>query len=230
MGAVPAQELDLEDFEARADYGYFTEDATGLRNLIRDARASLEKGGDVEGAHYALAFAQYRLGQVLAPKDQAAAAVAMASCIDEFGKTPESGASAEDNVLQAACHGQLAQLRTLTALLNSRLSVTRLEKARKLDARNPRLALIDAQEALRRGDKASALIRLKTATTLFEAAESARFAHAWGQADAWALLGSGLLEKGDTLAARSAIERALLIAPEYAMARRLLTRVSAPAR
>lgn len=227
---LPAQELDLQDFEARIDYGYFTEDAAALRNLIRDARASLEKGGDVAGAHYVLAFAQYRLGQVLASRDQSAAAAAMSACVDEFDKAGEAGAAAEDLALQAACYGQLAELRSLTALLNMRSSAARLEKARKLEPRNPRVALVEALEAQRRGEKATVLARVKVAVTLFDAAEPTPARHNWGQADAWALLGNSLLETGDALAARSAAERALLIAPDYAEARRLLARVSAARR
>ena len=48
----------------------------------------------------------------------------------------------------------------------------------------------------------------------------------WGAAETYAYLGRGYLEQGDVVAARDALERALLIAPDFALARRLLLRIT----
>ena len=48
----------------------------------------------------------------------------------------------------------------------------------------------------------------------------------WGAAETYAYLGRGYLEQGDVLAARDALERALLIAPDFALARRLLQKIT----
>jgi Tfp pilus assembly protein PilF len=48
----------------------------------------------------------------------------------------------------------------------------------------------------------------------------------WGAAEAYTYLGRGYLERGDVLNARDALERALLIAPDFAMAKRLLTKIT----
>ena len=42
----------------------------------------------------------------------------------------------------------------------------------------------------------------------------------WGEAEAWLFVGRALEEGGDLLGARNAYEKALLIAPEFAAARR----------
>ncbi|MBS0396914.1 MAG: hypothetical protein JSR54_20000, partial [Proteobacteria bacterium] len=44
----------------------------------------------------------------------------------------------------------------------------------------------------------------------------------WGEAEAWLFVGRALELAGDALAARNAYERALLVAPEFAAARRCL--------
>jgi Tfp pilus assembly protein PilF len=48
----------------------------------------------------------------------------------------------------------------------------------------------------------------------------------WGAAEAYVYLAKCQLDRGATLDARDALERALLIAPEFAEARRLMTRIT----
>jgi Tfp pilus assembly protein PilF len=48
----------------------------------------------------------------------------------------------------------------------------------------------------------------------------------WGLAEAYVYLARACLDKGDTVAARDALERALLAAPEFAEARRLMTKIT----
>jgi Tfp pilus assembly protein PilF len=61
---------------------------------------------------------------------------------------------------------------------------------------------------------------------MFEAARAtASTTPEWGAADAYAYLGRALYEARDVIAAREALERALLIAPEYAMARKLMSQI-----
>jgi tetratricopeptide (TPR) repeat protein len=48
----------------------------------------------------------------------------------------------------------------------------------------------------------------------------------WGEADAYLALGRIRLAKGEVLPARDALERALLVAPEFAAARKLLSEIT----
>jgi tetratricopeptide (TPR) repeat protein len=241
-GAAGAQELDAKDLENRADYAYFTEDAAALRNLIRESHSAFAKTAPDGAMHYALGFAYYRLGSVLARSDSSAAATAMSECVDALDEALEADEesaeayeeSAEAYALASACLGQLAALRTISAMVNGPKSAARMEKALKLAPRNPRVVLLDALGAYSKpkafgGDKAAALVKLRRAAELFDqaAAVSASATPGWGHADAQAALGRSLLESGDTLGARNALERALILAPDFAAARRLLAQVGA---
>jgi Tfp pilus assembly protein PilF len=48
---------------------------------------------------------------------------------------------------------------------------------------------------------------------------------AWGAADAWQALAQVYLDRGDAIAARAALEHALLLVPEYTAAHRLLNHI-----
>lgn len=106
-----------------------------------------------------------------------------------------------------------------------------LAKALQLAAHNPRVLLADAMSdyelpPTRGGNKERALGKLRRAVAAFEAERSgADPVPGWGAAEAWWLLGCDLLDHGDALAARDALEHALLIAPEFAQARRLMARI-----
>lgn len=227
------QEPEPKDLENRIEYSYFTEDAATLRNLIRAQHDAVAKGAATPEAHYILGFAQYRLGSVLAAKDESNAAEALSACVDELDEATEADEQfAEAYALQSACLGQLAGLRAMSAMINGPKSEARLEKALKLAPKNPRVALIDGLSDYRRpktfgGDKARALTKLKRAAELFDlSVQDPASMPSWGHADVYAALGRSLLEAGDTLGARNAIERALIIAPEFAQAQRLLARLT----
>jgi tetratricopeptide (TPR) repeat protein len=231
--AALAQEIDAKDLENRIDYAYFTEEATALRNLIRATQSTVAKAAYTPEIRYVLGFAQYRLGAVLAAKEESEAAKAMSECVDELDEATDADEQfAEAYALQSACYGQLAALSAMSAMISGPKSGARLDKARKLAPQNPRVALVDALGTYSRprifgGDKAQALTKLKLAAELFDkAAPNPATVPSWGHADAYAALGRSLFEAGDTLGARNALERALIIAPEYAAAKRLLGQVT----
>jgi Tfp pilus assembly protein PilF len=77
------------------------------------------------------------------------------------------------------------------------------------------------------GDKARAQTKIKRAVELFEGgSETVAGEPGWGAAEAYLYLGRGLMQTGDTLGARNALEQALIIAPEFAAARRELQRLT----
>ena len=78
------------------------------------------------------------------------------------------------------------------------------------------------------GNKERALGKLRKTTAAFEAERSdADHLPGWGAAEAWLLLARDLLDHGDSVGAREALEHALLIAPEFAEARRLMAKFTA---
>ncbi len=69
---------------------------------------------------------------------------------------------------------------------------------------------------------------LRQATAAFELErQGVDRAPGWGAAEAYAFLGRTLLEQGQTLAARGALEHALLLVPDFALAHRLMARITA---
>jgi hypothetical protein len=107
-----------------------------------------------------------------------------------------------------------------------------LEKARELAARNPRVMLVDAMSDYelapsKGGNKERALTKLRQTVVAFEAERSgAEQLPGWGAADAWLLLALDLIDHADPIGARDALEHALLIAPEFAQARRLMKKIT----
>jgi len=235
--ATAAQELDLDDLESRIEYAWFTEDANSLRSLIQTVDSALLKSGNSPLARYQLGFAHYRLGLVLMQKSDANAADALTECIEQLDQSIEADEKfADAYALQAACYGTLAGIRAWTAVVNGPQSTSRIEKALKLAPGNPRVVLLDGVADRERpravgGDKARAQTKFERAMQLFEETGSRESGGPrWGAADAYFYVGRGLLEAGDTLGARNALERALIIAPEFSAARRELRRLSESAR
>ncbi|HZF26615.1 MAG TPA: hypothetical protein VEZ88_10175 [Steroidobacteraceae bacterium] len=231
---VHAQEMDTADLEGRIEYAYFTADANALRNLVSTMQNSLAKGDSSPLAHYERGLAQYRLGQVLATAADSGAAAAFANCSDALGKSIDADKQfAEAYALQSACYTSRAQINAWKGVVDLPLGGSRLDKALKLAPSNPRVALIDALNDYDRprafgGDRTQACTKFAHAAKLFEAvANDASRTPGWGAADTYLHVGRCLRESGDVLGARNALERALIIAPDFAAARDELRRVVA---
>jgi cytochrome c-type biogenesis protein CcmH/NrfG len=107
-----------------------------------------------------------------------------------------------------------------------------ITNAVRLEPRNPRVKLFEAVVAY--GDagkdvkkKAAATAQLRAVTLMFEQARSgASTIPEWGAAEAYAYLGRALYDQRDVVGAREALERSLLVAPDYAYARRLMGQIT----
>lgn len=230
-----AQELDNADLEGRIEYAYFTADANALRNLLGSMQSSLAKEGGDFLAQYQRGFAQYRLGLVLAAGNDPKAADAFAGCLDALARALDANKQfAEAYALQSACYTSIAALKSWKLVVDLPLSASRLDKALKLAPKNPRVVLIDALNDYERpralgGDRQQACTKFKRAAQLFDASPQAKAEPpSWGAADAYLYVGRCLNDSGDVLGARNALERALIIAPDFAAARLELQRAVAP--
>ena len=102
----------------------------------------------------------------------------------------------------------------------------------KLEPKNPRVRLAEALVAFERAGKdaaakKAAVEKLRAVTVMFEAARAgAATTPEWGAAEAYAFLGRALYDQRDVVGAREALERALLIAPDYAYAKRLAAQIT----
>ena len=109
---------------------------------------------------------------------------------------------------------------------------SRIDEAVKLEPKNPRVRLVEALAMFDRAgknvdEKAAALKNLRAVTVMFEQARAAASTTPeWGAAEAYAFLGRALFDQRDVVGAREALERSLLIAPEYAFARKLMAQIT----
>ena len=220
------------DFEGQIQYGYYTEDPRALGNLA--ARLDSKEGAQPLQGYYA-ALAYYRLALTGEARDKAGAASSAEHCNTSVDAALQVRADwAEALALQGACLGLLAELKPLRAALAGPRSRSELVHARELEAHNPRVLLLDGWLELERpakdmsAAKARACGDFAAAISAFEAARSgAEHVPEWGLAEAYTYRANCDLERRDAAAARDALERALLIAPDFQLARRLIGRITA---
>jgi tetratricopeptide (TPR) repeat protein len=138
---------------------------------------------------------------------------------------------AEAHAIEALCEGLPQTLRAGGArAVNSCGRSKGLQMALKLEPGNPRVRLVeylchedpsDARAALR-------FDRLQDVVAAFEAAPASRPGRPdWGEAEALVLMGEEYLRRGDSVAARNALERALVLAPDFHAAQEMLQTASA---
>ena len=223
------------DTQAQIDYAYQTEDANRLTNLIQTLTTQLKNDSADSALRYHLAHAQYRFGLLTRERHAHGADSAFSDCIDELKPVIDQDVkSAEAMVLQSACYAELADLRSLQAVLLRARAADRLKSAVMLEPRNPRAALLSAMQDLRRAKPGSpegrrGLAELQSAAELFERSSgTSNDAPGWGHAEAYLALGRELQVRGDHLSARNWIEKALIAAPDYKTAQRQLASLAKP--
>ena len=223
---VQAADLDWMDVEGRIQYGFYTEDVRALGAVI--AQLSGPEGADDPLHQYYVGLANYRLATVVEAKDKSRAREAAARCVSRLDVAVTGKSDfAEGMALQSACLRTLANLTPWKPLAGPK-STGQMERAAKLAPKDPRVLLLQALENGEGGKiDAPAIAKLKKAAAAFEVErQGVDRTPGWGAAEVYAYLGRGYLEQGDVLAARDALERALLIAPDFALARRLLLKIT----
>jgi tetratricopeptide (TPR) repeat protein len=219
-----AAESDWFDVEGRIQYGFYTEDTRTLASLTEQLGGEI--GADDELRSYYAALANYRLGLLYGARDQDRARDAIGRCVDNLNRALKARKDfPEALALQSACLESQASLRPWMAPLSASKRNSQIERALKLAPKNPRVLMVGALETK---DKSQAIAQLKKAVVAFEKErQDVERAPGWGAADAYVYLGRTYLDSGAVMEAREAFERALVIAPEFAQARRLLAKITA---
>ena len=226
-GAVETNWLDVE---SRIQYGYYTEDPralTGVMELLAPAETE-----SASKSYYA-GLANYRLTQLTAARDKGRAKETAEACVDSLDRALKIKTDFADALaLQSACLDELAALGAWRTPFAASKSGAQIQKARHLGPKNPRVLLLDALEAYERpkgsaADRDRALSGFQKAAAAFEAErQETEHVPGWGAAEAYVYLARCQLDRGATLEARDSLERALLIAPEFAEARRLMAKIT----
>jgi tetratricopeptide (TPR) repeat protein len=225
-----AAEMNWLDIESRIQYGYYTEDVRSLEKVME-----LLAPTDSESASrsYYAGLGSYRLAQLRAAKDKSGAKDSAEGCVRNLDLAVKLRKDFADALaLSSVCLEQLATLEAWRTPLASSKSGSQIEKARHAGPKNPRVMLLDAVEVYERpnaspADKDRALVGFKNATAAFEAErQEAEHTPGWGAAEAYLYLARAYLDRGAAVEARDALEHALLLAPEFAEARRLMKRIT----
>jgi tetratricopeptide (TPR) repeat protein len=216
------------DVESRIQYGYYTDDPRSLRGVM-ELLAPADTP-DAMKSYYA-GLANYRLTQLAATSDKRRAKETAEACVSNLDQALQGRRDfAEALALQSVCLDRLATLEAWRTPFAESKSGSQIEKARHLEPKNPRVLLLDAVEQYERpkstpADRDRALGALKLAAAAFEAErQETEHVPGWGAAEAYVYLARCYLDRGATLEARDSLERALLIAPEFAEARRLMAK------
>jgi tetratricopeptide (TPR) repeat protein len=225
-----AAETNWLDVESRIQYGYYTEDPRSLANVMELLTGAPSES--TTGSYYS-GLANYRLTQLAMTKDKSRAKESAEACVHSLDQALKMQKDfAEALALQSACLDVLSILEAWRTPFAASKSGTQIEKARHLAPKNPRVLLLDAVELYERPknsaiERDQALSGFKKAAAAFEAErQETEHTPGWGAAEAYIYLGRCYLDRGAALEARDALERALLIAPEFAEARRLIKRIT----
>lgn len=221
--------------ESRIEGGYFRQDAAALRALavtLSTHELRVANGApDEKWRDYYSALLAYRLA-LLAKTDEARAWPLTQRCISALNDSLALDAdSAEALALQSACLALQSHLDPWRSPFAAPRSQSRIDKALKLAPRNPRVLLLDALGDRQRpklfgGDTQRTFALLQRSVSAFEAQHPpAGGLPDWGAADAFTCLAQEYLTRGDTVAARNMLERALLVAPNYTQARSLMAEI-----
>ncbi|HUL18025.1 MAG TPA: hypothetical protein VLV29_02070 [Steroidobacteraceae bacterium] len=236
LAAAPqADETHWRDIESRIQYGYYTEDSRALHNL--------EEALEQDEAHEALrgyyaGLVAWRLALLTTQNAPAggreAAAQLAARCVKALdGVLATQADFAEGLALRAACQEPPVAGGGLHLPFAGHSARKDIERALALAPRNPRVLLIEAAgdyqlPAAQGGNRERALVKLRQAVATFELERGGpEPLPGWGAAEAYLFLARDLMDHGDAVGARDALERALLAAPDYRQARRLMAKIAA---
>jgi hypothetical protein len=211
------------DIEGRIEFAWYTEDVRALRGIV----ASLEgEGRDDPMRAYYLGLGEYRIALLARGRDEPGARAAAEACIDHLAVANEVRRDFADALaLQAACEHLVIGMKAWKAPLLAPRKASQIERARALEPRNPRVMLL---AALGRDDGGEVRAQLQKAVAAFEAErQGIAPTPGWGAPDAYVQLARSELARGGGGEARSALERALLLAPDFEAAKRMLATFTA---
>jgi hypothetical protein len=239
LGASASTLSELDDAQARIQYGFLTSDTRAIESVLQEV-ASYEVDAQLAPfKSYQLAYGHWKLAQVHAQANAADAHLRNAGIATKAAKTCVEHARtarrldqrmAEAYALEAVCDDMPLGFVRLAGLTGSCARSRPLRSALSLEPENPRVLLIEAMCAADKDD-AVGVARWRKVVDAFASSPSPSAGKPdWGEAEALVMLGEHHLQRGEALAAREALERALVLAPDYDAPRELLGTAAGRAR
>jgi hypothetical protein len=221
---------ELDDAAARMQYAFYTADSQGIETILKNLQEFQVEDSLATNKAYQLAYGNWKLSQLYLqplanqtprPNGKSLASKAAQTCVREARHAVELEASnAEAMAIEAVCDGHSATARAGSAgCANSKP----LRTANGLAPNNPRIKLVQAICTESKATDPTAVERWRAVVASFEGAPPSRPGKPdWGQVEALTMLGETYLQRGDPVAARDVLERALVMAPDYRQAQQLL--------
>lgn len=236
--ASAATLAELDDAQARLQYGFLTSDARAIGNVLEEVATYEADDRLAPLLAYQLAYGNWKLAQVHAQADGsdrgrgAALATRAAKACVEHARAARTldDRMAEAYALEAVCDGMPRGFLRVGGLKGSCARSRALRTALSLEPQNPRVLLIEAMCAGAAAEGGIARWHKVVDAFASSASSSSAGRPDWGEPESLVVLGEHYLERGEMLPAREALEKALILAPDYQAARELLGAVAARAR
>lgn len=230
MVASAATLAEFDDAQARIQYGFLTGDARTIESALREVEGFQADTRYAPLQAYQLAYGHWKLAQVYSQADAREVSARNSSVVSKAAKKCVEQARtartldprmAEAYAIEAVCDGMPKGFLRLVGLTGSCARSRPLRTALSLEPQNPRVLLIEAMCA--GGKDADGVARWRKVVQAFASASpSGAGKPDWGEAEALLMLGEHHLQRGEALAAREALEKAVALAPDFEAARELL--------
>ncbi len=220
---------EFDDAVARLQFAFYTADTRSLEEML-----SLIEGFEVDATlaaakSYQLAYGHWKLAQLYSeplderprPNAKSLANKAAKACVQHARETiAKDPRIADVYAIEAACDDYS---HSLSLRVGGCVRSKSMRTALTLGAENPRVHFINALCAPEVEGDPGLVDRWRTVVAKFEAAPPSQPGKPdWGHAEALTQLGESYLQRGEMVAARDALERALVLAPDYRQAQKLL--------
>lgn len=221
---------EFDDAVSRMQFAFYTADTRSLEEMLTllaefevDAKLAAAKSYQLAYGHWKLAQLYTEpLGERPRPNSKSSATKAAKACVQHARETIAKDPRVADvYAIEAVCDDFYSHPVGLLAGGCARSKSMRT--ALTLGAENPRVHFISALCAPEVEGDAGVIDRWRTVVAKFEAAPPSQPGKPdWGHAEALTQLGKSYLQRGEMVAARDVLERALVLAPDYRQAQKLL--------
>lgn len=224
--SASAQTEQLRDLAGRLEYGFYAADTRALQQDLQTLMTLEAEASDARLRDQHLGYARWKLSELLMRSDPVRAAELAEVCANVRPDLADVQVALQ-HAVRAACAAMLEKLRPVRGVLYRREREAALLQARKLGSKLPQVQLVESWVKVTNGEAVSA-VTLRSLVAAYDAASISELATAtlWGHAEACYLLGQAEMQREDLLAARNALERAVLLAPDYQAAQLLLRNLS----
>lgn len=233
VAAVPAAAQSTAEFDdavARLQFAFFTGDSRALEEVLGELAEFEADAGLIAAKSYQLAYGNWKLAELLGdPQGERArasskttAGKAAKSCVQHArAAISKDSRIADIYAIEAVCD-TFSPGSTRSGSSGCTRSKS-MRTALTLGADNPRVQFIQALCTPDVEGDPAALDRWRKVVARFEAAPPSQPGKPdWGHAEALLMLGQSYVKRGEMVAARDVLERALVLAPDYREAQKLL--------